>query len=180
MTDICGLYLAPPANAEQNPRFVVHFPSTYASWMNLVEAWFGIIERQAIRRGLFKSVKDLNAKLRAFIDGGHDRAHPSCGPRPSTRSSPTPTTPTTSNPHHQLTPELPQYHASSYFDIVNFGSFIQDLSPMYFTILGNSLTSQTRRIYFQIPYHIPSEAVRRALKCWRYTSLLGVHGSAQE
>ncbi len=36
----------------------------------------GIIDRQAIRRGTFGSVKDLNAKIRAFIDGWNDRAHP--------------------------------------------------------------------------------------------------------
>ena len=54
---------------EKNPRFVVHFTPTHASWMNLVEVWFGIVERQAIRRGVFKSVKDLNTKIRAFIDG---------------------------------------------------------------------------------------------------------------
>src|SRR5690606_17263232 len=29
-----------------NPRFVVHFTPTHASWMNLVEVWFGIVERQ--------------------------------------------------------------------------------------------------------------------------------------
>jgi hypothetical protein len=44
--------------------------------MNLVEVWFGIVERQAIRRGVFKSVRDLNTKIRAFIDGWNDRAHP--------------------------------------------------------------------------------------------------------
>lgn len=60
----------------QNPRFVVHFTPTHASWMNLVEVWFGIVERQAIRRGVFKSVKDLNAKIRTFINGWNDRAHP--------------------------------------------------------------------------------------------------------
>jgi hypothetical protein len=40
-----------------HPRFKVHFAPTHASWMNLVEVWFGIVERQAIRRGVFKSVK---------------------------------------------------------------------------------------------------------------------------
>jgi hypothetical protein len=41
------------------------------------EVWFSIIERQAIRRGAFRSVKDLNAKIRAFIDNWNDdRAHP--------------------------------------------------------------------------------------------------------
>ncbi len=49
----------------ENPRFVVHFTPTHASWMNLVEVFFGIVERQAIRRGVFKSVKDLNARIRA-------------------------------------------------------------------------------------------------------------------
>ncbi len=34
------------------------------------------VERQAIHRGTFGSVKDLNAKIRAFIDAWNDRAHP--------------------------------------------------------------------------------------------------------
>jgi transposase len=61
---------------EANPRVVVHFTPTHASWMNLVEVWFSLIERQAFHRGTFGSVKDLNAKIRAFIDGWNDRAHP--------------------------------------------------------------------------------------------------------
>jgi len=44
--------------------------------MNLVEVWLGIVERHAIRRGVFKSVKELNAKIRAFIDGWNERSHP--------------------------------------------------------------------------------------------------------
>jgi hypothetical protein len=59
-----------------NPRVVVHFTPTHASWMNLVEVWFSLIERQAIHRGTFVSVKDLNAKIRAYIDGWNDRSHP--------------------------------------------------------------------------------------------------------
>ena len=59
-----------------NLRVVVHFTPTHASWMNLVEVWFSMIERQAIHRGTFTSVRDLNAKIRAFIDGWNDRAHP--------------------------------------------------------------------------------------------------------
>lgn len=61
---------------EANPRITVHFTPTHASWMNLVEVWFGIVERQAIRRGVFKSVPELNAKIRAFITGWNDRSHP--------------------------------------------------------------------------------------------------------
>ena len=59
-----------------NPRIHVHFTPTSASWMNLVEVWFGIIERQAIHRGTFGSVRDLNAKIRAFINGWNDRSAP--------------------------------------------------------------------------------------------------------
>ena len=51
----------------ENPRFKVHFTPTHASWMNLVEVWFGIVERQAIRRGVFTSVKDLDKKLMRYI-----------------------------------------------------------------------------------------------------------------
>ena len=54
----------------------MHFTPTSGSWLNLVEVWFGIITRQAIRRGTFRSVKDLNAKIRAFIDGWNDDAPP--------------------------------------------------------------------------------------------------------
>ena len=59
-----------------NPRIQVHFTPTSGSWLNLVEVWFGIIERQAIHRGTFGSVKDLNAKIRAFIEGWNNRCHP--------------------------------------------------------------------------------------------------------
>jgi transposase len=59
-----------------NPRVHCHFTPTHASWMNLVEVWFSLIERQAIHRGTFGSVKDLNAKIRAYIHGWNDRAHP--------------------------------------------------------------------------------------------------------
>jgi hypothetical protein len=44
--------------------------------MNLVEVWFGIIERQAIRRASYRSVRDLTTRIRAFIDGWNDRRHP--------------------------------------------------------------------------------------------------------
>jgi hypothetical protein len=61
---------------ESNPRVACHFTPTHASWMNLVEVWFSLIERQAIHRGTFGSVKDLNAKIRAFVEGWNDRRHP--------------------------------------------------------------------------------------------------------
>ena len=42
----------------------------------MVEIFFGIITRQAIRRGTFTSVDDLIAAIEAFIDGWNDRCHP--------------------------------------------------------------------------------------------------------
>ena len=53
-----------------------HFTPTHASWMNLVEVRFSLTERQAIHRGSYRSVRDLNTKIRAYIDGWNDRAHP--------------------------------------------------------------------------------------------------------
>ena len=58
-----------------NPRIHVHFTPTSGSWLNLVEVWFGLIERQAIRRGSFNSVRDLMIKIRAFINGWNQRKH---------------------------------------------------------------------------------------------------------
>ncbi|QYB00673.1 transposase (plasmid) [Rhodococcus sp. USK10] len=52
----------------EHRRIHVRFTPTSASWMNLVEVWFGIIERQAILDGTFGSVKDLTTKIRAFIN----------------------------------------------------------------------------------------------------------------
>jgi hypothetical protein len=65
------------------PRIQVHFTPTSGSWLNLVEVWFGIIERQAIRRGTFTSVTDLNTKIRAFITGWNKRSRPFVWTKPA-------------------------------------------------------------------------------------------------
>jgi hypothetical protein len=57
------------------------FTPTSGSWLNLVEVFFGIITRQAIRRGTFTSVKDLIAAIETFTDGWNDRCQPSSGPK---------------------------------------------------------------------------------------------------
>lgn len=53
----------------RRPRFHFHFTPTYSSWLNQVERWFGIITQQAIRRGSFRSTKELAQKIEAFVDG---------------------------------------------------------------------------------------------------------------
>jgi transposase len=48
-------------------RFHLHFTPTSSSWLNLVERWFGEITRKRIRRGSFKSVKELIEAIQDYI-----------------------------------------------------------------------------------------------------------------
>jgi hypothetical protein len=54
----------------------LHFTPTGCSWINLVECFFSVITRQAIRRGSFTSVKELVAAIGAFIDSWNDHPRP--------------------------------------------------------------------------------------------------------
>lgn len=58
------------------PRYHMHFTPTYASWLNQVEIWFNIITQKAIRRGSFRSVKELVARITAFEAHYNPTAHP--------------------------------------------------------------------------------------------------------
>jgi putative transposase len=58
------------------PRFHVHYTPTYASWLNQVEIWFNIITQRAIRRGTFRSVRDLVGKIDHFVTHYNRRCHP--------------------------------------------------------------------------------------------------------
>ena len=60
----------------QNNRVTLHFTPTGCSWINLVECFFSIITRQAIRRGSYTSVKELVATIGAFIDSWNDHPRP--------------------------------------------------------------------------------------------------------
>ena len=60
----------------KRPRFHVHFTPTYASWLNQVERWFGLITQRQIRRGSFVSAKDLIAKIDAFVQAYNAKATP--------------------------------------------------------------------------------------------------------
>jgi len=52
----------------KRPRFHVHFTPTYGSWINLVERWFAELTNKRIRRGVFRSVKELETAIREYID----------------------------------------------------------------------------------------------------------------
>ncbi len=54
----------------------LHFTPTGCSWLNMVEIFFGILTRQAIRRGTYRSVKDLTAKIGEFTGGWNERCQP--------------------------------------------------------------------------------------------------------
>ncbi len=76
--DNYGTHTHPVVKAwlERHPRIHLHFTPTGASWLNMVEIFFGIITKQAIRRGSFASVKDLTQAIRRFIDAWNERCEP--------------------------------------------------------------------------------------------------------
>ena len=58
------------------PRYHVHYTPTYSSWLNQVEIWFNIITQKAIRRGTFRSVRDLVAKIENFVTHYNAKSKP--------------------------------------------------------------------------------------------------------
>ncbi len=59
-----------------HPRFVLHFTPTSSSWLNLVERWFAELTSKKLRRGAHRSVRDLNADIRAWIETWNDDPKP--------------------------------------------------------------------------------------------------------
>jgi len=52
---------------EAHPRVQFHFTPTGASWLNMVEAWFGVLTRKSVRRGSFDSVKELVRHIERYL-----------------------------------------------------------------------------------------------------------------
>jgi transposase len=59
-----------------HPRWVFHFTPTSASWLNAVEGFFSIITRRRIRRGVFKSVAELEDAIKRYIADHNRNAKP--------------------------------------------------------------------------------------------------------
>ena len=59
---------------EKHPRFHMHFTPTSASWLNQVERFFGLITKDRIRCGVFKSVAELQAAIQEYLE--HHNADP--------------------------------------------------------------------------------------------------------
>jgi len=67
---------------KRHTRFSLHFTPTSASWINLVERFFGLITEDAIRRGVFRSVADLEAAIETYL------AHHNADPKPFVWTAP--------------------------------------------------------------------------------------------
>lgn len=60
----------------RRPRYHLHFTPTYASWLNQVERWFGLITHRAIRRGSFRTVRELVQRIDTFVTRYNRAANP--------------------------------------------------------------------------------------------------------
>ena len=60
----------------KHPRFHVHFIPTSSSWLNLVERFFAEITGKRIRRGIFKSVAELETAIADYLDRHNAQAKP--------------------------------------------------------------------------------------------------------
>jgi transposase len=67
----------------KHPRIQLHFTPTSASWLNLVEVFFSIVERQALRRGDFPSVEDLTAAIGRFCQSWNEHCQPFSWTKPA-------------------------------------------------------------------------------------------------
>lgn len=53
-----------------DPKHQIRFVYTprHCSWLNQVEIWFSILARRLLKRGSFKSTKDLRSRVSEFIE----------------------------------------------------------------------------------------------------------------
>jgi len=59
-----------------HPRFTVTYTPTHASWLNIIEQWFGVLTRRLLRRGDFTTREDLEAQIIDFTVAHNDTAEP--------------------------------------------------------------------------------------------------------
>ena len=57
----------------RHPRFTFHFTPTSCSWLNAVETFFATLTKRRLKRGVFRSVVDLQAAINRYLDeANHD------------------------------------------------------------------------------------------------------------
>src|SRR5579863_4135683 len=52
---------------DEHPRFVFHFTATSASWLNAVEGFFANLTKKRLKRGVFRSIVDLQAAINRYL-----------------------------------------------------------------------------------------------------------------
>lgn len=60
----------------KRPRFQLHFTPTSTSWLNLVERWFALLTEHQLRRGVFRSARNLETTIRQYIDTHNEQPKP--------------------------------------------------------------------------------------------------------
>ena len=76
--DNLSAHRAPPVQRWllRHPRVQFHFMPTYASWLNLVERFFGLLTEKALKRGSHSSISQLRAAILAYVDTHNERDTP--------------------------------------------------------------------------------------------------------
>lgn len=52
----------------KRPRYQLHFTPTSASWLNLVERWFAALTEKQLRRGVFRSTRELETAILRYLE----------------------------------------------------------------------------------------------------------------
>jgi transposase len=60
----------------RHPRFHLHFTPTHASWLNLVERFFGLLTEHALRRGSHTSTRELREAIHGYLDAHNEDPRP--------------------------------------------------------------------------------------------------------
>jgi transposase len=60
----------------RHPRFVFHFTPTTCSWLNAIETFFSRLTRRRLKRGVFRSIVDLQAAIDRFIEDHNPEPKP--------------------------------------------------------------------------------------------------------
>ena len=69
----------------QHPRFILHFTPTSSSWINLVERWFAELTTKKLKRSAHRTVRALNADIRAWIEDWNENPRPYVWTKPAER-----------------------------------------------------------------------------------------------
>jgi len=65
-----------PAWLDRRPRFVSHYTPKSASWLNAVEGFFAKLSKRRLKRGVFRSLVDLQGAIKRFLAETNDNPKP--------------------------------------------------------------------------------------------------------